>query len=66
MKFSALETFQFSNGDISVKVVTESDAWDTFITSNGVFVEYIHDYGIIELDDSYKNDKKKLIKDRFK
>ena len=46
------------NGDISVKVVTEPDAWDTFITSNGVFVEYIHDYGIIELD----KDIKKLIR----
>ena len=54
------------NGDISVKVVTEPDAWATFITSNGVFVEYMHDYGIIELDNSYKNDMKKLIKDRLK
>ena len=42
------------NGDISVKVAIEPDDWETYRDSNGQFVGAIHDYGTVELDDSYK------------
>ena len=41
------------NGDISMKVVTEPDGWKTYRDINGQFVEAIHDYGDVQLDDSY-------------
>lgn len=42
------------NGDISVKVAIEPDDWETYRDSNGQLVQAIHDYGTVELDDSYK------------
>lgn len=42
------------NDDISVKVAISQDDWETYITNNGQFIEAIHDYGTVELDDSYK------------
>ncbi len=48
------------NGDISVKVAIEPDDWETYRDSNGQFVEVTHDYGTVELDDSFKKYMKKL------
>jgi len=40
------------NRDISMKIVTEPDKWDSYRDSNGQFIESVHDYGVVELDDS--------------
>ena len=48
------------NNDISIKIATNSNEWETYYNTNGQYVEAIHDYGIIELDDL--EDTKKLIK----
>lgn len=40
------------NSDISMKVVVEPDKWDSYIDANGQYVQAVHDYGIVELDDS--------------
>lgn len=52
------------NGDISVKVAIEPDDWETYRDSNGQFVEATHDYGTVELDNSFKtlmkNRKRKM------
>ena len=42
------------NDDISVKVAISQDDWETYITNNGQLIEAVHDYGTVELDDSYK------------
>ena len=52
------------NGDISVKVAIEPDYWETYRDSNGQFVEATHDYGTIELDDSFKEHMKILTKNK--
>lgn len=41
------------NGDISIKVAIEPDDWETYCGTNGQYIEAIHDYGTIDLDDSY-------------
>ena len=41
------------NGDISIKVAIEPDDWKTYLGVNGQYIEAIHDYGTVELDDSY-------------
>ena len=48
------------NNDISIKIATNSNEWETYYNTNGQYGEAIHDYGIIELDDL--EDTKKLIK----
>lgn len=48
------------NNDISIKIATNSNEWETYYNTNGQYVEAIHDYGIIELDNL--EDTKKLIK----
>lgn len=40
------------NSDISMKIVTEPDKWKSFVSSCGAFVQSVHDYGTVELDDS--------------
>ncbi len=50
------------NSDISIKVVTEPDGWKTYCDVNGKYIENIHDYGIIQLDNSYTIYTKKLMK----
>ena len=50
------------NKDISIKVATEPWDWNTYIGSNGQYIEYPHDYGIVELDHSYQAYMKKLKK----
>ena len=52
------------NSDISMKVVTEPDDWETSYDTRGQIVERIHDYGTVELDDSNKEFKKKIKKER--
>lgn len=50
------------NSDISMKVVVEPDKWDSYIDANGQYVEAVHDYGIVELDDSQAEYVKKIKK----
>lgn len=50
------------NEDISVKVAIEPDDWETYRDINGQFIEAVHDYGTVELDNSYKANIKKLNK----
>ena len=48
------------NKDISMKIAVEPGMWDSYVETNGNFIEAIHDYGIVELDDSAKKYVKKL------
>ena len=42
------------NDVISMKIATDPNKWKSFVDCNGQFVEAVHDYGEVELDDSYK------------
>ena len=42
------------NADLSMKVVCEPGAWATYYDFSGIPVEYIHDYGTVELDESHQ------------
>lgn len=42
------------NDNISMKIFTDPNDWDCYKTSDGGFVEAVHDYGEVELDDSVK------------
>ena len=48
------------NNDISMKIFTEPNEWQSYIGTNGILIQNIHDYGSIELDDSYDEYMKKL------
>ncbi len=48
------------NSDISIKVATEPDDWETYHCANWGLIEGVHDYGTIELDESYRAYAKKL------
>lgn len=48
------------NKDISMKIATEPDKWDSYRNSNGQIIESVHDYGTVELDDSQSQYLKKL------
>lgn len=50
------------NKGISVKLAIEPNDWETYRDSNGQFIEVIHDYGTVELDDSYQENVKRLTK----
>lgn len=50
------------NKDISVKVAIEPENWETYRDANGQLIEATHDYGIVELDDSLKDNIKKMKK----
>lgn len=52
------------NSDISMKVVTEPEDWETSYDTRGQIVERVHDYGTVELDDSNKEFLLKLKKER--
>lgn len=66
----SLETYKLVNGyvtrrinsDLSMKVVTEPEKWVTYYDNSGEFAEAVHDYGIVELDSSYSDHTKKMIK----
>jgi len=49
------------NSDISMKVVCDIADWKTYYDLNGVLAESVHDYGIVELDNNYK-DYTKILK----
>lgn len=42
------------NKDISVKVITKSNEWNTYYDLNNIHAEYIHDYDIIKIDEKEK------------
>jgi len=42
------------NSDISVKLASDPNDWETYLTQNNQFIQAIHDYSYVELDDSYK------------
>lgn len=44
-----------------MKIATDMEKWPTYTDLNGYFVEHIHDYSIIELDDSYRKTLDKRI-----
>lgn len=48
------------NGDISMKIVTEPDKWKSYRCTRDDFVQSVHDYGTIELDDSLRDNIKSL------
>ena len=48
------------NGDISMKVACQPGEWETFFDLNGQLVEATHDYGVVELDDSFNQYVKKI------
>ncbi len=48
------------NKDISMKIAVEPDKWSYYKDFNGNFIEYVHDYGTLELDDSQKKYLKRM------
>ncbi len=48
------------NKDISMKIAVEPKKWDSYISVNGQLIEYVHDYDIVELDDSQSQYSKKI------
>lgn len=50
------------NKDISIKVAVDPNDWDTYMNTNGQLIEVVHDYGTVELDNSYKEYIKRLKK----
>lgn len=51
-------------GDISMKIACEPEEWKTFGDLNGTLAEYIHDYNVVTLDDSYDTYIKKVKRNR--
>jgi len=53
----AVNTFVGSriNSDISMKIATDPNDWLTYFDTRGQFIQDVHDYSTIEVDDSYKN-----------
>ena len=47
-----------------MKIATEPDDWETYRDVNGQFIEAVHDYGTIELDNSLEDNMRRLIKDK--
>ena len=39
------------NSYISMKIVVAPDKWDSYFDSDGQYIEAVHDYGVVELDD---------------
>lgn len=66
----SLDTYKLVNGyvtriinsDLSMKVVTDPGKWITYYDNSGEFAEAVHDYGIVELDSSYSDHTKKIMK----
>ena len=52
------------NSDISMKVSCDPEKWNVYYDLGGMLIEYIHDYGVIELDNSANKYVKKL-KDKY-
>lgn len=47
------------NADISMKIACQPDEWKMYYDLNGTLIEYIHDYNIVQFDDSYNEYMKK-------
>lgn len=47
-------------GDISMKVACRPDEWKTYYDLTGMFAESVHDYSVVELDDSFPKYVKEL------
>ena len=47
------------NADILMKIVCQQDEWKMYYDLNGTLIEYIHDYNIVQFDDSYNEYMKK-------
>ena len=43
-----------NNTNISLKVATSPTTWETYSDANGQAIEYLHDYEVVEFDDSYR------------
>lgn len=50
------------NSDLSMKVVTDPEKWMTYYDNSGQYAESVHDYGVVEFDNSYSEYTKKLMK----
>lgn len=50
------------NKDLGVKLAMMPGEWQTYRDARGQLIEYVHDYGIVELDDSYKKHIRELKK----
>ena len=48
------------NRNLSMKVSCQIENWQSYYDLNGVIVEYVHDYGIVELDDNYSKHVKQI------
>ncbi|MBE6148579.1 MAG: hypothetical protein E7167_03720 [Firmicutes bacterium] len=48
------------NSDLSMKIVCEPGSWATYYDFAYNPIEYIHDYGIVELDESHQECMKKI------
>ena len=53
------------NADISMKVACQPDEWETYYDLSGQFVQCVHDYGVVELDDSLNQYVKKRKSERM-
>ena len=54
-----------TNDDISIKIAVKPDNWQVYTDTNDQFIERVHDYGMVELDDSYKVFIKTLKKSNY-
>ena len=54
------------NNVISMKIATEPNKWNTYLDSNGQYVQSLHDYGDVQLDDSLKKELKREKKNLFR
>ena len=48
------------NADISMKVACQPGEWETYYDLSDQFVQSVHDYGVVELDDSLNQYVKKI------
>ena len=48
------------NSNLSVKVAIEPNDWETYKDANGQYIDAVHDFGTVELDDSLKEHIKTL------
>ena len=53
------------NADISMKVACQPGEWETYYDLSGQFVQCVHDYGVVELDDSLNQYVKKRKSERM-
>lgn len=42
------------NASLAIKVAVDPRGWNTYFDSNGNLVQAVHDYGIVEMDNSFK------------